>query len=378
MKFGFDAKRAVSNRTGLGNYSRSLLRELATRFPEHSYHLFSASPEAGLIAADLPQYPNWHLHSSNMRMKAYWRSFSMTKDLLRTNIELYHGLSNELPFGIEKTGIKSVVTIHDLIFKAYPETYSLSERLIYDRKFRHACQVADRIIAVSEHTKQDICRLYGTEPRKVHVIYQSCRDHFYVSQSTEELERVRRAQQLPETYLLYVGTVEARKNLLSIIRAYAGGLRHEGVPLVIVGRGGAYAQKCRREITAAGMDSLFLWKEDIRDSRELQSIMQGAAALIYPSSYEGFGLPVAEASLCGTPVITADNSSLPEAGGPHVWYIQPEKPESIAVAARYILTHPAEATERAKAARDYIRQLLDPGKLSQQLMDCYLSLCSRP
>lgn len=377
MKFGFDAKRAVSNRTGLGNYSRSLLRELATRFPEHSYHLFSASSNAGLLATELQQHPNWHLHYSKVRMKAYWRSFSITGDLRNAGMDLYHGLSNELPFGIEKTGIKSVVTIHDLIFKAYPETYRLSERLIYERKFRHACQVADRIIAVSEHTKRDICRLYGTDPGKIQVIYQSCRDHFYVPQSTAEQEEVRRAQQLPESYLLYVGTVEVRKNLLSVIRAYAGGLRHEDIPLVIVGRGGAYAEKCRREIAATGMESLFLWKEDIRDSRVLQSMMQMAAALIYPSSYEGFGLPVAEASLCGTPVITAANSSLPEAGGPHAWYIQPEEPESIAAAARSILTHPAEASERAKATRDYVRALLNPETLSQQLMDCYLSLCGR-
>lgn len=376
MKIGFDAKRAVSNRTGLGNYSRSLLRELAHRFPEHAYHLFSGS-DAGLLAPELAHHPNWHFHQSTARIKSYWRSFSITRDLQQTGIDLYHGLSNELPFGMEKTGIKSIVTVHDLIFKVYPNTYSLSERLIYDRKFRHACQVADRIIAVSEHTKKDICALYHTDPDKISVIYQSCRNHFYTPRSDADNETTRRTLQLPEQYLLYVGTVEARKNLLSVIRAYAGGLREAGIPLVIVGRGGSYAQKCREEIARAGMNELFIWKENVQDSLCLQSIMQMAQALIYPSSYEGFGLPVAEASLCGTPVITTKSSALPEAGGAHVWYVHLEAPHTITEAVYGICRQPDLAYEKAQLAQSYVRNLLNPARLTQQMMDCYLSLYSR-
>lgn len=377
MKIGFDAKRAVSNRTGLGNYSRSLLRELAIRFPSNEYHLFSPTNDAGMIRTDLQQIPNWHLHCSKSRIKAYWRSFSIVKDLKDAGIEIYHGLSNELPFGVNKSGIRSVVTIHDLIFKVYPETYSVSERLIYDRKFRHACTVADKIIAVSEHTKQDICRFYGIAPKKISVIYQPCRNHFYTPRTAAENEQIRQLLNLPERYLLYVGTVEARKNLKSIIHAFETGLKLENTPLVIVGKGGDYAKDCKKAIAAAGLGSYFIWKEDVNDALVLQSIVQMAAALIYPSSYEGFGLPVAEASLCGTPVITNKVSSLPEAGGAEVWYADPKIPATITEAARYILRHPEEATIRAQRAREYIMALLDPKKLTSQLMDCYVSVLNQ-
>lgn len=377
MKFGFDAKRAVSNRTGLGNYSRSLLRNLATHFPEHEYHLFSPSTDSGLLQAELPQQSNWHLHGSKARIKAYWRSFSITKDLQHAGIDLYHGLSNELPFGLEKTGITSVVTIHDLIFKVHPETYSLSERLIYDRKFRHACRIADHIVAVSKHTKDDICRFYGTDPHKISVIYQNCREHFYTLRSSEANDAVRSTLQLPARFLLYVGTVEARKNLLSVVQAYAKGLQSENIPMVIVGRGGDYARLCKREISRLGLEPCFIWKEDVRDSNMLQSVMQLAAALVYPSSYEGFGLPVAEASLCGTPVITSSLSSLPEAGGADVWYINPSRPESIVQAVREIINDPSGAKEKALRAQAYCKALLDPDTLSRQMMNCYLSLTGR-
>jgi glycosyltransferase involved in cell wall biosynthesis len=377
MKIGFDAKRAVSNRTGLGNYSRSLLRELALQFPSNEYHLFSPTNDTGLIHTDLEQIPNWHLHCSKARIKAYWRSFSMVKDLKDAGIHIYHGLSNELPYGINKSGIRSVVTIHDLIFKVYPETYSLSERLVYDRKFRYACTVADKIVAVSEHSKQDICRFYGIAPEKICVIYQPCRNHFYTPRTDAENEQVRQLLNLPERYLLYVGTIEARKNLKSIIHAFETGLKLENTPLVIVGKGGDYAKDCKKEIVAAGLEPYFIWKEDVNDAVVLQSIIQMAAALIYPSSYEGFGLPVAEASLCGTPVITNNVSSLPEAGGKDVWYIDPKQPESISEAAKYILRHPEEADMRAQNAKAYIRTLLDPKKLTTQMMNCYLSLRDR-
>lgn len=374
MKIGFDAKRAVSNRTGLGNYSRSLVQHLAAFHPEHDYHLFSPSADTTLLDPMLTQQDHVHLHKSKARIKSYWRSFSIVKDLQQTGIQLYHGLSNELPYGMERSGIKSVVTIHDLIFKVHPETYGVAERMIYDRKFRHACAVADRIVAISEHTKNDIVRFYGTDPERISVIYQSCRDHFYHRRSEAELVKARETFQLPESYFLYVGTVEARKNLKSVIAAYEQGLREKQIPLVVVGRGGPYADTCKAAIRQAGLEHLFIWKENVHDSLSLQAIFQMATALIYPSSYEGFGLPVAEALLSGTAVITSSQSSLPEAAGPDAYYIDPARPESIITAASSILDDPAQALSRTKKGAEYVRARFDPAALTDRMVNCYLSV----
>ena len=137
MKLAFDAKRLFNNHTGLGNYSRSLVRNLQDLFPTIDYHLFTPEKKQSSSTAYFFEAQKFHVHESKARIKAYWRSFSIVKDLQKAGINIYHGLSNELPHNINNSGIKSVVTIHDLIFKIYPETYSIGERLIYDLSLIH-------------------------------------------------------------------------------------------------------------------------------------------------------------------------------------------------------------------------------------------------
>lgn len=374
MKLGFDAKRLFNNYTGLGNYSRSLVFHLQQSKPDIEYHLFSPEASPGKATAHFFSTSQFHIHQSKARIKAYWRSFSIVKDLKKAGIELYHGLSNELPHNLQQSGIKSVVTIHDLIFKIYPETYSLSERIIYDRKFRYACSHADKIVAISENTKQDIIRLYQIPESKIDVIYQSCNPVFYRLQSDADNKAVSELYHLPEQYFLYVGSVEERKNLQLIIEAYQLAKDEIKVPLIIIGKGGTYKNDCKKLIEKYQLGNYFIWLENLADNVHLQCIYQMAAALIYPSFYEGFGLPVAEALLSKTPVIAAATSSLQEAGGPDSIYVDPKSPSALADAMKRILSDKELVEKMKEMGYQYAHRIFSPQPLAQQLHRLYQSM----
>lgn len=373
MKIGFDAKRLFANTTGLGNYSRSLAENLQLLHPEHEYHLFT--PKAKKTnRTELFFSKAFIIHESKALLKAYWRSISVVKDLKKNGIELYHGLSNELPYRLQDQGIKSVVSIHDLIFKVYPETYSLSERIIYDLKFKYACKHSDKIIAISESTKNDIVRFYHIEPSKIEVIYQTCNPIFYKLRSAQENAQTISDYNLPQKYFLYVGSVEQRKNLKLIIEAYSLHKKEIKTPLVIIGRGGKYKEECRSLIQSYGLEASFIWLENLKDNAHLQSVYQMAAALIYPSFYEGFGLPVAEALLSKTPVITADTSSLREAGGPDSIYIDPKNSTALSDAMIRIQSDKDLVTRMVDRGYEYAHRMFAPEPLTEQMMQCYLSV----
>lgn len=374
MKIAFDAKRLFNNHTGLGNYSRSLVRNLQSYFPEHAYHLFTPDVSSNEQTAYFNNKEKFHVHESKARLKAYWRSFSMVKDLINTNIDIYHGLSNELPHNISQSGIKSVVTIHDLIFKIYPETYSIAERVIYDRKFRYACQHADKIVAISEHTKKDIIRYYQIPEEKIAVIYQTCNPIFYHQRSDEENAKVLTQYHLPKEFLLSVGSVESRKNLKLIIETYKQYSKQINIPLVIIGKGGQYKKDCINLIAKYGLGAHFIWLDKLSDNLHLQSIYQSATALIYPSFYEGFGLPIAEALLCKTPVIAGDTSSLREAGGANTLYIQPNNVEALAQSILQIKDNKDLALHMGEAGYQYALNTFSAEQVSTQMLRLYEGL----
>ena len=151
MQIGFDAKRLFYNKTGLGNYSRNLVQNLHRYYPANTFHLFAPRP--------IPAHPffsetNFKLHQNTRSPSGFWRSWSQARDWTKQGIQVYHGLSNELPFTVPK-GVKSIVTIHDLIFKTLPTTYPTIDRWIYDKKVKVSCTIADAIITISQQTKDD-------------------------------------------------------------------------------------------------------------------------------------------------------------------------------------------------------------------------------
>jgi len=370
MRIGYDAKRLFCNVTGLGNYSRTLVYNLQQYAPQNKYYLYTPQLKSLAVAENFLQNDLYNAHVSKAFVKPLWRSFGIVKQLRRGQLDIYHGLSNELPFGLSKTSMKSVVTIHDLIFKVYPETYPFFDRHMYDIKFKHSCLQANKIIAISESTKNDIVNYYNIEPDKIDVVYQSCLPHYYSEVSSQKI-----TYELPETYLLYVGSIIPRKNLELLIKAYKILPTDFVIPVVVVGDGKQYKNKMKQLIHQFGLDQKFIWLDGV-STQELEALYKKAQLLVYPSLYEGFGLPVAEALLCKTPVITSSTSSLKEAGGSASVYINPKDAEELADAIQRVLTDNVLRKHMKEKGFDYAHQHFSPQTSSQKILDCYSQLCS--
>ena len=381
MNIGFDAKRAFHNGTGLGHYSRTLIQSLSTYHPYHQYYLFNPKPGSFEVKGN-------NIHEVlpegiiNKLFSPAWRSSWVKKDLQRLKIGLYHGLSHEIPIGIAETGIKSVVTIHDLIHERYPEQYKAIDVKIYNKKFRYACENADKVIAISEQTKRDIIDYYKTPEERITVCYQSCNPAFGVPVTEEEKERIKQQYELPEQFFLYVGSVIERKNLLNICKAVFL-LRNElDIPLVIIGNGGKYKQQVKDYTRQNGLDKKIIFLSDtpaaassisFYSAQDFPAIYQSAIAMIYPSFFEGFGIPVLEALWSRLPVITSNVSCLPEAGGEGAYYVNPNNAQEIATAMKKIYTD-KDFAETMKEKGWQHAQKFTQQKCADKVMKVYKSL----
>jgi glycosyltransferase involved in cell wall biosynthesis len=340
MNIGFDAKRAFENSTGLGHYSRTLITDLANFYKENNYCLFTPkttklfSPTQDNITIVTPEK---YLHK---KLKAVWRSNWIKQDIKDNHIDIYHGLSHEIPANIQHTKVKTVVTIHDLIFEKYPEQFSAIDKLIYRKKFTNACKNATAIIAISEQTKKDIIELYHIAPEKIKVCYQSCNDIFRYEVSDNEKEKIRATYNLPQQYFLSVGSIIERKNLLNVVKAMAANKGKLDIPLVVIGGGkGNYYKQVKQFITQHGLEKAVIFLNEneaikntkgFRTSADFPAIYQMATAMLYPSFYEGFGIPVLEALSSNLPAITSNVSCLPETGGKAALYVNPNNVDEIA------------------------------------------------
>ena len=246
MKIGLDAKRVVRNGSGLGNYGRTLVNDLASVVGDDTT-LFLYAPDPGrehLRSQVRPSDRLRFVYPRNTWVKALWRSHGIVNDLRRDHIDLFHGLSGELPIGIHSSGIKSVVTIHDLIFMRHPEYYHWWDVKLYTAKFRWTVKEADRSIAISECTKRDIVELGGVNPDIIDVVYQSCGTFFHQPASEGKKQEVRDRYRLLDRYIISVGTIEERKNILLAVKALQR--LPEDLSLVIVGRSTPYAEQVRK------------------------------------------------------------------------------------------------------------------------------------
>lgn len=361
MNIAFDAKRAVRNLTGLGNYSRLVIECLAAAYPEDKLTLFSpdmrANPRLDAIRR-LPQV-SFRLPAKGEHPlgKAPWRSWTISHILKQEKFDIYHGLSNELPLKIQSSGVPSVVTIHDVIYRRLPDCYSPIDRRIYDFKYGRACRNATRIIAISQRTSLDIQELYGIDPSKIDIIYQGCHPSFSAHWSDERIANLRKRYNLPTRFILQVGTVERRKNLMLTMKALP--LLPPDIILIAVGRDRlGYRAEIEREARRIGVDHRLRFLEGVPFD-DLPGLNHAASVAAYPSRYEGFGLPVIEAIESGTPVVAATGSCLEEAGGAGALYVNPDDASAMAQALDAIISSPALRQRMAADGRSHTARFND-------------------
>jgi len=323
MRIGFDAKRAFLNNTGLGNYSRDTIRILSHFYPNNDYFLFTPKTNNTNRLNLLKEKRNINIKLPegllNNSLKSYWRSKNITKDLIKNNIDIYHGLTHEIPINIEKTNIKSIVTIHDLIFMRYPNLFNSIDRKIYEKKWVSSCKRANKIIAISKQTKEDIINFFSIDQNKITVLYQGCNDAFKSKIDEKTKQEVLNKFNLPNKYLLYVGTIEERKNLLTLLKTLN---KLENQNLIVIGNGKRYKKKCIKYINNHQLNKRVFFLKNL-EIEEIASIYQSAEIMIYPSIFEGFGLPILEALFSKIPVITSKGSCFLETGGNKTRYINP-------------------------------------------------------
>lgn len=364
MRIGFDAKRAFLNSSGLGNYSRNTLNALYNYYPQNQYVLFT--PE---IREDLfHNYRHFDVISPDSSIskifKSFWRSFSVSGQLKKQELDLFHGLSNELPEGIHKSEVPAVVTIHDLIFMRFPEFYKPIDRKIYFGKAKYACNSAKRIIAISKQTKEDIINYLKIDPDKIEVLHQSISRKFFDEQKTDGLAE---KYGILGDFILSVGTIESRKNQLTLLKAV-----HDSkinLQVVFVGKPTNYSFQLLQYISEMEMENQVKFLNDV-PRKDLAGLYQLAQLSVYISVFEGFGLPVIESMASGCPVITSNVSCLPETAGNAALLCSPANSAELGKHIKKIISKDSIRNEFIQKGRERA-MLFHPEHYSKKLISLY-------
>jgi glycosyltransferase involved in cell wall biosynthesis len=331
---------------GINGYIYGLLQHLPDAAPDLRFSAFVSErryqPPPGLEVHPVGG------HVAKPMTRILWEQFALPQALRTQRIDLIHGLAYALPLGCP---CRSVVTIHDLSFFRYPRTLPSYRRIYLKAATRLAIRQADRVVAVSHHTAQELADLIGVESDRIDVVHNGVDDIFRPA-PPDEVERFRRQHGLPDRFILFLGTLEPRKNIGVLIRAYAQWQRAEGAfsiaasdtKLVIAGGKGWYFENLFALTSSLGLEDDVLFPGFVPAS-DLPWWYRAAACFVYPSIYEGFGLPVLEAMACGTPVIVSSASSLPEVAGDAALIVDPLDVDALTEAIDKVLSDRALGEE---------------------------------
>jgi glycosyltransferase involved in cell wall biosynthesis len=371
LRIGFDAKRAFTNSSGLGSYSRSITTSLRDYYPQNDYILFTPRRHADGIKFDDSGFKVVTPANPVMKiMGTFWRNFLLTESLKSNGIDLFHGLSNELTSGIHKLSIPTVVTIHDLVFMKFPGFYQPADRYIYQRKVIYACQTATKIIAVSKQTKKDLINLLNVPEEKISVVYQPISGRYFDAPDNNKIGYVKDKYNLSDKFILSVGTIEERKNQLSILEAVVK--KKIDREVVLVGRMTGYAKVLIDYIRLNKLENKVRFLTNIPDD-DLPAVYQLAGVMVYPSRYEGFGIPVIEAMASGCPVLTSTAPCLPETAGDAAMFCNPSEINSLGTCIKTITENQKISTRLV--ARGKERALaFTPEQTAKNLVSIYKSV----
>ncbi|HEY0757448.1 MAG TPA: glycosyltransferase family 1 protein [Ktedonobacteraceae bacterium] len=326
---------------GISRYIRYLLTELASNPGEHEYTIFVNGPD---IAAQLGVHhprmtfvpADWPETKPSARVA--WEQWTLPALLRQRDIHVLHSPANVLPEFLPR-GCRSVVTLHDLAFLRMPEVLTRSKRIYHRILTTRSLRRASMIIAVSQSTSRDLTELLGISPQRIATVYPCIDARFMQTITDAEVQAFRQSQNLEDGFLLYMGTLEPRKNIPALLDAYARLRQTMGTraKLVLAGGKGWLYNAIFTRVQELGLEAEVVFPGYVSDA-EQPLWYHAAAAFVYPSLYEGFGLPVAEALACGTPVITSTISSLPEAGAGIALTVDPHDVEALSAALHTALT----------------------------------------
>jgi len=316
---------------GVSVYTQLLLEHLPKVCPEHRYLAFHGrdAPPLKNVEAVVSR-----LSTTSPVLRIAWEQAVLPFELRRYSIDVVHGTVNVLPV-LNRTA--SVVTVHDLAFTRHPETFQRAKRWYLQAAVAHSARRATRVIAVSENTRRDLIDVFAIPERRIDVVYSGVSGHFRPLPS-DDLTAFRRQTLGGRPYLLHVGTLQPRKNIDVLIRAYAELRVSDGIPhaLALVGARGWMYQSLFDLVVALHLEDHVHFIDYVAPDR-LPLWYNCADLFVYPSAYEGFGLPVLEAMACGVPTITSDASSLRELAGQACLTVEPGSQEALQMAMARVL-----------------------------------------
>lgn len=344
MHIAIDGRTIVRNRTGVGVYAERLVRSLLKIDQKNNYTLFLVEDDPSLTAPKLKKVliPGYQKMGPNR----LWENVLLPRYLRKENVRVYFSPAYVLPLmgtsriiGLRSTGTRLVVTLHDLVAYSHPETFTLKMRLWQKLYVNNAVRYADCVLADSAATKRDIHNLFNVADERIRVVHLPVGDQFHPIQDHAVLESTRKLYGLPDKFILYVGTLEPRKNVGRLAEAYSllpESLR-AGYSLLLAGGLGWYSEGIRRDIERLGLGDKIRLLGYI-DQKTLPALYTLASVFAYLSLYEGFGAPPLEAMACGTPVLVSNASALPEAVGDAAVLVDPYDVKEIAVQLEGLLT----------------------------------------
>ncbi len=342
MKIGFDAKRLFLNQTGLGNYSRFVLDSLLAYYPENTYYLFTTKTRKN--ASTQSYFSDKRVHIIEPKgifrfsfLKSIWRSFFLAKDPTIQDLDIYHGLSHELPMGLPHR-VKKIVTVHDLIFVRYPKLFNPIDVWIYKQKLKSACNRANLIVAISEQTKNDIVELFGISASKIKVIYQGCNQVYFNKITEEKKLDVKKKYQLPDQFILNVGSIEERKNVSLLVDALAKIATNNRPHLVLIGKRTSYTKVVEEKIKSYGLEA-YVHILPYISFEDLPAIYQRASLFAYSSIIEGFGIPILEAMVSEIPVLVPNGSCFREVVGEGGQFFEQGNKDELAEKITFLLSN---------------------------------------
>jgi len=376
MHVCLDLSSVVYQRAGLGTYARHLAEGLLALADRPALTAFYNGSAAHLLPPPLASLPTHALPLATRPWRlvaALSQQLDVGLDCWLPDCDLFHATEHLLP---RLKGARTVLTVHDLIFLLFPEYHLPLNRWFLNRFMPFFLRRADAIIAVSQCTKDDLIRHYAVPSEKIAVVYEGVDARFQPVTDPDILARVRARYGLPERYILSVGTIEPRKNLTTLLEAYRT-LRAQGseLKLVIAGKKGWLYEGFFRRLRELGLEREVVFPGFVPDE-DLPALYSAAEFFVFPSLYEGFGLPVLEAMACGTPVVASNSSSLPEVIGEAGIMVEPRDIRALAEAMERVLADQGKQREmREKGLRQAAKFTWE--RAAAMTMEVYRSVLGR-